>query len=48
MENISDCYVRKYGSIVATITPHQALSPGMAQHVILPYITYKDGLFQLW
>ena len=52
MQNVSDCSItltlRVYRSILATIMSCQALSPGMAQRVIpLPYITYKDGLFQL-
>ena len=31
MQNISDCSIREYRSIVATITDHQALSPGLNQ-----------------
>ena len=31
MQNISDCSIRDYRSIVATITAHQALSPGLNQ-----------------
>ena len=49
MQNISDCSIREYRSIVATIMGHQALSPGLNQgSVCHPTIyTYKDGLFQL-
>ena len=31
MQNISDCSIREHRSIVATITGHQALSPGLNQ-----------------
>ena len=50
MKNISDCSIREYQSVVATITDHQAMSPGLNQGSAChpPYIlTYKDGLFQL-
>ena len=51
MQNISDCSIRKYRSIVATITGHQALSLGLNQgsvcHPTCTIYTYKDGLFQL-
>ena len=49
MQNISDCSIREYRSIVATITGHQALSLGLNQgSAYHPTIyTYKDGLFQL-
>ena len=43
MQNISDCSIREYRSIVATITGHQALSPG-AQRII-PYILIKTAYF---
>ena len=49
MENISDCSIREYQSIVATIMGHQALSPGINQWLSVSYptiCTYKDGLFQ--
>ena len=49
MQNVSDCSIREYRSIVATIMGHQALSPGLNQDSAChPTIyTYKDGLFQL-
>ena len=50
MQNISDCSIREYRSIVATIMGHQALSPrlnqGSAYHPTI--YTYKDSLFQLY
>ena len=50
MQNISDCSIREYRSIVAIITGHQALSPDLNQgSAYYPTIyTYKDGLFQLY
>ena len=50
MQNISDCSIREYRSIAATITGHQALSPGLNQDSAYhpTMYTYKDGLFQLY
>ena len=48
MQNISDCSIREYQSIVATITGHQALSPGLNQGsayhptIYTSYFNYVD------
>ena len=44
MQNIRDCSIREYPSIVATITGHQALSPCL-NRVIPPYILIKTAYF---
>ena len=47
MQNISDCSIREYRSIVATITGHQALSPGLNQGSAChpTYILIKTAYF---
>ena len=48
MQNISDCFIREYRSIVATIMGHQALSPGLNQGsachptIYMAYFNYAD------
>ena len=48
MQNISDCSIREYQSIIATLKGHQALSPEMAQRVIPPYNRYYTAYFNCW
>ena len=43
MQNINDCSIREYRSIVATIMGHQALSPGLNHWLSISI----EGLFQL-
>ena len=43
-QNISDCSIREYRSIAATITGHQALSPGLNQWLsVLSHHIIKEG-----